>query len=451
MEDKVQFDEIYRRVFKLRWLIWGVLALAYIVVYFHRVAPAVVTDSLMDEFGATASTLGKLGSVYFYVYMAMQIPAGALADTLGARKTVTAGCLLAAVGSFLFGYASVFGLAYFGRFLVGLGVSVIFVSILKIQSEWFLSREFGTLSGLTMFVGNMGAVLGATPLALMVAWIGWRYSFEVIGFVTLIVALACWLIVKNSPVDLSLPSIKEIESYQDRIETPTAETTSADKISLWESLKVVFLNKYTWPPFLVFFGVYGTLMAYSGMWGIPYLTQVYGLDNNTASTYLTTLAFGIMIGSALIGFISDKLKKRKLPFIVFVMAYIAIWVIMTFWSAGEIPSYWLYLLNFLMGFFGSAFVLTWACAKEVNPDSIAGMATGTANVGGFLGAAIMQTLFGYALDSRWQDQVINGVRVYPLEGYHFAFVICLLVLLVSVLGLLLLKETSCQNIHNQLY
>jgi hypothetical protein len=40
----------------------------------------------------------------------------------------------------------------------------------------------------------------------------------------------------------------------------------------------------------------------------------------------------------------------------------------------------------------------WACAKEVNASTYAGMATSVANVGGFLAAGILQPLVGWMLD-----------------------------------------------------
>lgn len=440
----VTFNREIKRVLRLRWLIWGILGLVYILVYFHRTSTAVVADKLMADFGVTATSLGSLGAMYFYVYTVMQIPAGALADSIGARKTVTAGAFLAGVGSLLFGFAPTLGVAYGGRFLVGLGVSVVFIAIMKIQSEWFRTREFGTLSGLTMFVGNLGAVLGATPLAVLVGMAGWRSSFEVIGVVSVIVAAASWLIIRNKPTELGLPSLPEIEAMESGgVLSASAETT----VSLWRSMKITFGNKYTWPPFLVFFGLYGTLMAYSGMWGVPYLMQVYGMDRNVASTYMTAFAVGIMVGSPLVGLVSDKMKSRKMPFILFSAFYIALWLILAFWNGAKPPLIWLYPLNFFMGFFGSTFILTWACAKEVNPKESAGMATGTANLGGFLGAAIMQPLFGYALDHKWLGQIVKGVRIYPLEAYQVAFYVCLLALVATVIGLFLLKETECQNIY----
>ena len=114
-----------RRFRQLTWTIYVVLVLGYISVYFHRMAPGVVASDLMAAFSTTGAALGSLAAMYYYIYTAMQIPAGVLADTIGIRGAVSVGNLVAGLGSILFGLAGSFEAAALGRFLVGLGVSVI--------------------------------------------------------------------------------------------------------------------------------------------------------------------------------------------------------------------------------------------------------------------------------------------------------------------------------------
>lgn len=83
----------------------------------------------------------------------MQIPSGVIADTLGTRTSIISGNLIAGIGSILFGMATGFEMALAGRFLVGLGVSVVFISIMKNNSVWFHEKVFGIMSGLTRVLG----------------------------------------------------------------------------------------------------------------------------------------------------------------------------------------------------------------------------------------------------------------------------------------------------------
>ena len=74
---------LIKKVLRFRWLIFLVLALAYLFVYFHRLSLSVVANDLIKDFQTTASVIGFLGSIYFYCYAAMQLPAGLLSDSLG--------------------------------------------------------------------------------------------------------------------------------------------------------------------------------------------------------------------------------------------------------------------------------------------------------------------------------------------------------------------------------
>lgn len=125
------------RVLRLRWLILGTLIIANFINFLQRVGLTVVADRVMAEFGLTAVAFGTLASIYFYVYAAMQVPAGIMVETLGSRKTIVLGCLSAGLGSILFGLAPSFLAAYVGRLLVGLGVSIMWLCTIRVITEWF--------------------------------------------------------------------------------------------------------------------------------------------------------------------------------------------------------------------------------------------------------------------------------------------------------------------------
>jgi sugar phosphate permease len=75
---------------KYRWYVFWILALQYLLVFFHRACPAVIAPDLISTFGISETALGLLASGYFYPYTFMQIPGGILADAWGAKKTITA-------------------------------------------------------------------------------------------------------------------------------------------------------------------------------------------------------------------------------------------------------------------------------------------------------------------------------------------------------------------------
>src|SRR3989442_1059489 len=76
---------------RLRWMMWGIPSLIFLIAFFHRVAPGVVAKELMEAFNATGAIVGLLSATYFYAYAGLMIPAGVLVDTFGPRRVVTAG------------------------------------------------------------------------------------------------------------------------------------------------------------------------------------------------------------------------------------------------------------------------------------------------------------------------------------------------------------------------
>lgn len=144
-------------------------------------APGVVSEYLMGAFQTSGSELGALSKIYFFVCAFMQVPSGVIADTFGTRMSVINGNLVAGTGSIVFGLSGSFAMACLGRFLVGLGVSVVFVSIMKSNSVWFYERVFAFMSGITLLVGNLGSVLAAGPLAALLTTFAWRNVFMGIG------------------------------------------------------------------------------------------------------------------------------------------------------------------------------------------------------------------------------------------------------------------------------
>lgn len=422
-----------KRLMTYRWIVWGVLALAYIIVFFHRLAVGVVRDELMGAFNITGATFGNLGSMYFYAYMLMQIPSGMLADSLGARKTVTVGTLVAGIGSIIFGYSPTILWAFLGRLLVGLGVSVVFISILKIQSEWFKESEFGTMSGITAFVGNLGGVLAKAPLVIMVGYLTWRVSFVIIGAVSIVIAILCYIFARNTPQEMGLPSIAEIEGKE-------VKKSSSQKPDLIKGLIKVISNPKTWPGFVVFAGFFGAFVTLSGSWGEAYIIEVYDIPKVKAASYTMAAVIGLAIGSIVIGKFSDTIKKRKLPMMVFGVVYVTCWTILVFLNGGKPPIEILMPLLFILGFTCPVFVLGWGCAKEVNPPEIAGISTSVVNIGGFFGAAILPPILGKVFDK-------FGGSLPPVELYHKAFMYSFMAVIIGFVFIFLIKETNCRNIY----
>ncbi|MGB9493769.1 MAG: MFS transporter [Azonexus sp.] len=410
-----------------RWLALGVVSAAYVLSFFQRFAPAGIAQDLAAAFSTSAASLGVLAATYFYVYTVMQIPTGILSDTLGPRKILALGGVIGGLGSFMFGFAPTLDWALAGRTLIGLGVSVVFIATLKLIAVWFEENRFATIVGIFMLVGNLGSVLAGAPLSGLSQAAGWRGVFIGVGIVSLLLALAAWLIVRDRP---------DADS--------AAHRPGFSRTVVLSALLSVLKNRATWPAILVNTGMSGAFFTFAGLWATPYLMQVHGMERPIAANHLSLWFGGFAIGCFFIGTLSDRIGRRKPVLIVASHLYAAIWLL---WLSGLTMPLWLsYTLFALMGLVTAGFTLSWACAKEVNPPMLSGMSTSVANMGGFLAGALLQPLVGWTMDRGWHGELLNGSRFYDLAAWRNGVLIVALCALMGAMATWWIRETRCRNI-----
>ena len=412
---------------RYRFVLWSAMALTYMIVLFHRLSAGVVRDDLVSTFGMSGVTFGYLTSLYFYAYMAMQIPIGMLADSLGPRITTSAGIFLSGAGSLIFGLAPSLGWAYLGRFVVGVGSSTVFVCILKILSEWYSEGEFATMSGVTTFVGNLGGLAAQTPLAIILTFLSWRIIFVAIGTFSFFLGIVCFLLIRDRPTDMGFPPIN-----------PTKKSERIGNTEQVHALKGILRSKGMWPAIIIVALFSGGKLALTGAWGVPWLTSVYGLSRNEASGLVSLVVIGGMIGSVAMGKFSDMIGARRWPLVIIAAVNVASWGVILFWGSGRPPLGILKPALFIMGVASMAWLICMAVAKEVNNPRYTGVAISVLNMGTFIGIAFFLPAMGATIDLLQ--------RFSPMTQYRGALALCLAGAVVGLFLAFRIPETHCRNI-----
>ena len=408
-----------------RTIALAVVIAAYVLSFFHRFAPAGIAGDLAAAFQTSAASLGVLAATYFYIYTLMQVPTGVLVDTLGPRRILVTGSLLAAAGSLMFGLAPDLTVAMLGRTLIGLGVSVVFIAMLKLIALWFDERRFATMVGLSMLIGNAGSVLAGTPLATLAEITSWRGVFVGTAVLSLLLALGSWLLIRDDA-------------------TPGKDKPGFDRTAIMGALAGVLRNRATWPPVIVNFGLTGSFFTFGGLWLTPYLINIHGLSAVAAAGHLSLYFAGFAVGCLGVGSLSDRIGRRK-PVLfgsgLLVCAFWALWL-----SAVQLPLALSYTAFGLMGVVTAGFSLTWACAKEVNPPQLSGMSTSVTNMGGFLAAALIQPAVGLVMDLGWDGTIVDGVRQYESGAFLLGIGLIAALAVIGTIATLFVRETGCRNI-----
>lgn len=413
------------RALRHRWIIFSLLAFGYILVYFHRLCPAVLAIDMMRDLRVGGALIGLLGSAYFYPYALMQLPAGVLSDSWGPRKTVALFFSIAFLGSIILGLSPSLFWAIFGRILVGLGISMLFVPTLKVLAEWFSVREFAIMTGIFLAMGGLGSLTAAAPLALLSNWLGWRFSFVAVGILTLILAVLVWLLVRDRPADLGWSS-------------PSEQTEQgAVSIPLLRGIREVLACPSFWPVAIWFFFTFAVFFSFAGLWGGPYLMQVYGFSKAQAGRILSMLSVGMIAGSPLLGFFSNRVFRGRKRLLIISSSFLLGLTLLLASYTEKLTPVILYLICLGLGVFAFAVSsIAYTATKELFPIQIAGTSTGLVNLFPFAGGAIFQPLLGYIVERKG---LLDGA--FTVAGYRQAFLVLFLCSFFAFLATLFVRET----------
>ncbi len=375
---------------RYRWILFGLVGTLYFLVCLYRMSPTVIARDLALSFNVDAMILGIIASSYFYLYSAAQPVVGYLSDTVGPRKVITISFLLAATGAVIFGTAPNTTLLIVGRTLLGAGAGGVFIPALKIFSRWYRVDEFAVLTGLMLTIGGLGALSAALPLTYLVILIGWRAAFVTIGLLSFALALICWIIVRDKPEERGWPAIPAVGlSHPEKHE---------DEMGLWKRLCLIFGNFNFWMITLSTLFTGGVIITFQGLWAVPYLMDVFGLDRVEAGWTLMLLPLGFALGGPSLGLFTDKLKLNRKQVLVWTLVLgLAGWIIMLFLH-DRVHLFVLAPLFFIFGLTGGGTTpILFTMTRNLFPPALMGTAAGLMNTAAFLGTAVYQPFTGYLL------------------------------------------------------
>ena len=410
-----------------RWTVFGAIAAVYFFAYFHRVSTSVIAPDLLADFNVNATVLGFMSSMYFYLYALEQPVVGYLADRWGPRWVVAVWTLVAALGCFIFGLAPSIEWASAGRALIGFGVGGVFVPGMKAFSQWFREKEFATLTGVLLALGNLGAIVATTPLAWAARMWGWRGSFMAIGAITLVLALFAFLLIEN-------PQPKDDES---RAKGTSSKDSGAD--SPLKSVLHIFSSIRFWILGAIFFGAFGTYLTFQGLWATTFLMSLLGLDLFHASVFNMLIPIGLILGAPFTGWLSSRFSLNKERVLIGLLALeTALWACLVFAGKDLGITGILAILLTLGGASGGLGTILWALVRDTTPAPILGLTTGLLNPSPFVGVAIFQVWTGAILDRAGS---VDGA--YSVTAYQDAFFLCFLAVAICLgLALFLLHLTA---------
>jgi MFS family permease len=351
---------------------WALAAAFYLVAIFHRMSLGVASLDASERFGVSTSAIALLSTVQLGVYLAMQVPAGLLADRLGPRRSLTLGLLAMGVGELLFAFSPALGPAIAGRALVGAGDACMFLNVLRVAAFWLPPRRYALAAALTAAMGAFGQLLSTAPLSAALTDIGWTPTFAASGVLTAVLAILA------------------VNRLQDRPDGVAAPTHAAIGPTLRRAWRAPETRHGQW----VHFALMAPFVTLTGLWAFPYLVQDQGLGRGTAAGLLAAAVLAFGLSAPALGALGGRHPQRRGALTSGAAAVIAAGLaVLLAWPGGHPPLPVLAAVLCLSGFGGAASMLAFDLAREGSPGA-GGSVSGMVNLGGFGAAIVAQSAIG---------------------------------------------------------
>ena len=401
------------RVRKALVVAWLITAVYYFYQYVLRSAPAVMMPELASGFGMSATAVASMVGLFYFGYSPFSLVAGVAMDRLGPRHAVPIGAALVGMGALMFALGNE-NLAMVGRFLQGAGGVFALVGAVYLATTHFPASLAATLIGATQMFGMAGGSAGQFVVGPMIAGgLAWNSFWAWMGIAGLgVAALLLFLLPPDERREWNPHWAREAAG----------------------SLGLVFRN-----PQSILCGIIAGLMfipttILDMVWGVRYLQDAHGMDYTIAVMRSAAVPFGWIIGCPLLGFISDRIGRRKPVILGSALVLLACLAWVLYGEPGVLPPY---AVGLLMGIASGAAMLPYTVIKEANPPHVGGTATGVINFINFTFSALLGPVFAALL-----ARAAAGSAEPGLAHYQAAFNPMLAGVGIAVVLTLLLRETG---------
>jgi len=343
----------------------------------NRMNISVASPVMMKDLHISPSVMGIVFSAFFWTYLLANIPIGAFADRVGAKKAYAISATLWSFASMATGlFHSVAGIIA-SRAMVGAGEAAGFPISSKVVNETYTSEYRGTATGLYMAGFRLG--FAATPV--IVAWVisrwGWQASFYATGMISL-VWVVLWLTTypKNK--------LKDAGASAKKFDWPTMKKLLKERNTI-AIVVIKFFQDYlfwlfvTWLPGYLIIQRHFTVMKMGIFASLPWIVGMF-----------ITPAIG-MLSDALIKKGINRTTARKAPMIV--CQLLASSVIMTGWVDSPMVAVWLVILGVAAE--GGSSAVLWTVPSDLARPGEGATLGGIMNTAGAAAGILSPIVTGY--------------------------------------------------------
>lgn len=377
------------------------LTLGHIFSNAVRTLPAVAADLLQRDLGLSAEALGALTGMFPFAFALAMVPVGVGLDRYGIKPVSLTLLAIAGAGALLAAFATGPWTMVIAQAVLGIGCSGMLMCPVTFAAKSMSPSRFGLWAGLIQSMGNIGMVLSASPLALLIEHAGWRAGFLACAILAAIAWASVALVVRE-------PSIQRQAGR-----------------SLWADGREVLalaVSSRLRGVLVIAFASFAVVLGVRGLWGGPWLMEVKGLSRIAAGNVLFAGTLALIAGPAIAGALERRFPQHRRALLAF--GHFGAAAVIVALVAGDALAFPALIDTLLMVAFGlliSLQVLCFALVRASVPPEQSGRALSAMNMFFFGGAAVMQGVSGLAAG-------LGGIG-WALLSFSVALVLCTLLFL----------------------
>ncbi|MFS0701299.1 nitrate/nitrite transporter [Cellulomonas sp. 179-A 4D5 NHS] len=419
-------------------LVWGVAVVAYVVAVLNRSSLGVAGLETAARFDVGASLLATFAVAQLVVYAGLQIPVGVLLDRLGPRLLIAGGAVLMGAGQLVLAVATEVPGALLGRVLVGAGDAMTFVSVIRLIPAWFPVRRVPLLTQVTGAVGQLGQILSAVPLVLVLHGRGWSAAFGSLAVLSLATALLVASLVRDSPDD----SGRSARTWRRRPGGPGERTadevlrTRAARAADGGALRAVVREPGVWLGFWAHFLTPFSSQVVVLLWGFSFFVEAQGRTTGEASVLLSVNVVAAIVSGPLLGELAARRPGRRTRAVLVIAVAVAVAWVAVLAPPGPRGLGVLVVFSVVVAVGGPASLIGFDLARSCVAPARLGTATGLVNTGGFVAALTSMLAIGVALD------VLAPAGDRGIDAYRAAFALMAVPWVLGVAGVLVSRRRT---------
>ena len=381
--------------------LWSIATTFFAFQFILRLSVGILREDIIQKFHIDTAAFGTMAGYYYLGYAGMQIPLGIMLDKYNFRMVTALAIMLTVLGTLTFVMADNWNIVLLGRFLIGAGSAVGFLSVAKVIKLFFEEKYHAFMIGFAFTFGLMGAVFGGAPM---------RMIFNHFGYYTSFMALAGAGVVIASVV--LLVTDKRIE----RVDNSSSAHPSFKKI-----IKLLF------NPTIFFVGIAGGLMVgplegFADVWAMPFLQHLHYLSENDAIFVASLVFLGMCVGGPLLAYLAKITGSNILMIAICGALTVMVFLFIFFVKGLSITT--LSALMFYLGILCCYQVLVFAFVADLVERSCAGIAIAIINCLNMSFGHFFHKVISTIIQKYWNGVMnLEGLPVYSDEAYIYGLLV----------------------------